>query len=174
MRLPALFRTGCRLLLVSGFLSIAAAMSGVQGAWLDWTFSLLFLAGITDMAIAAGFSALCPARDDEGRRQLAFEIDDAGFKIWFGDHAQENRRRYLEARERGASSKAHDTWPDTTLRWRYPAGISHRPAWDGPGVSIREVDQGWEDLARTLGAPWPPMTWRPPEKRLLTAAVKAS
>jgi hypothetical protein len=167
MRLRALMRTGFRLAAVSGLASLLAALAG-EAAWVDWTLSLLFLAGLTDMAIAAGFSALAPARDDEEHRQVAFEIDDAGFKIWFGDHARENHRRYLEARDHGASHRAYGAWPDTTLRWRYPAGVSHRPAWADPGVSLREAEQGWEDLARTLGAPWPPMTWKPPEKRLVT------
>jgi hypothetical protein len=149
MRLPSLFRVGLRLTAASGFASVLAAALGVQGAWLDWALSLMLLGGMADMVIAAGFGVFSPGG---GRSRLAVEVDDKGVRVCWGEGAAERQAEHLEALY---------AQPDGGLRWAYPAGLSYRVPWADPGVSLREAEQGWANLARALAATWPP------EKRLV-------
>lgn len=154
MRMRALFRTGRRLFVASGLLSLASALLGLQEAWVNWVFLLLFLAGVADMAIAAGLSALSAARDDDDGSRVAVEIDEAGIKVWFGGKAQRNRRRYLEDRERSR--------PDDGMRYV-----------DGVRVPVAQVDEylgigyRWDEAGGYWAQTGVSCEPRPPEKRLM-------
>jgi hypothetical protein len=145
----ALMSAGARLVLGSGFLILAIAVSGLQSTWLDWGLTLAFLAGMTDIAIAAGFNVLSAARDDDGESQVAIEFGRDGIKLWWGGEAGERRAEYLEARERGTSRRAPAAWPDTGLRWAYPAGLSCRPPYGAPWPSEKRLapppSARWQD-----------------------------
>lgn len=70
MRMRALFRTGRRLFVASGLFSLASALLGLQEAWVNWLFLLLFLGGAADMGIAVSceLRARRELRQDDGTR----------------------------------------------------------------------------------------------------------
>lgn len=173
MRLQGLFHVGAKLAAASGFLGIAVAVSGLQSAWLDWALTLVFLGGVTDIAIATAFNALSGLRDDDGRLRLAFQIDESGIRLWQGDDAREHREEYREARERGAGRPAGIRYVDGVpvpvaqvddyLRWAYPAGLSSRAPYPGPGAGYWwDAAGGYWAQTNALSESWAS------EKRLVT------
>lgn len=158
MRLRGLFRVGARLFIASGFLGLAAAVTGVQAAWVNWIFLVLFVAGIADMGIAASYDLRARLRGDDGKSHAAVEADDSGFHLWFGDRAQESRRRYLEERD-GQPPLADGAFRDMAC----PGGLSRWTPYYGQGFSFPELTASVERLQEALLV----FEAQVPEKRLV-------
>lgn len=144
MKLRALMSTGLKLMICAGPAGMSAELAGASASWSTLVFLLLFIGGGIDVGIAAWRNAVSAWQGDDEEACAAVEFDETGIHCWFGDRAQENRRRFLE--RRADRPKASRPLAEGAFRgMSYPAGLSYRAPWAPQKRLVPPLSPSWRD-----------------------------